>query len=328
MQLLILGGTAQLGRALARAAVRAGNDVTCLARGRSGPVAQGAELVVGDRDQDAGLEAVADRTWDAVVELSSQPARVRRAVEALEAARWVYVSSVNVYASTAGPGDESDDVVEALVGQQWDAPEDYGAAKVACESLVRDGAGVDRTLVVRPGLIGGPEDETDRSGYWPHRMSNPVERRVLVPDALAQPVQLLDVRDLAAWLVCCLEQGVTGTFDAVGSPTTLGEVLAESAALATEVPEPVVVDATWLAEHDVSPWMGPRSLPLWLPQPDLLGLMQRSGEAARAAGLTTRPLRETLRATLADTRQRGNRPWSAGLEWTDERDLIRAARQR
>lgn len=328
MQLLILGGTAQLGRAVASVALRTGHDVTCLARGESGQVPDGARLVVGDRDDDDGLAEVRGARWDAVVDVGRHPVHVRRAVAELEAERWVFVSSVNVYAEVAGPGDESGRLLEPLAGDRLERPEDYGAAKVACERALLDGAGPERALIVRPGLIGGPEDDTDRSTWWPYRMSHPVERRVLVPDAAAQPVQLLDVRDLAEWLVGCAEEQVAGVFDAVGEQTTLGEVLAESAALAREVPEPVVVDAAWLEAHDVSPWMGPRSLPLWLPQEELRGMMQRSGEAARAAGLRHRLLRETLAAALAEAERRGDRPWQAGLSWPEERDLIQAARGR
>ena len=326
MQLLILGGTAQLGRAVGSVAARAGHDVTCLARGESGQVPDGTRLVVGDRDDPDGLAPVRGRRWDAVLDVTRHPGQVRRAVEQLDADRWVYVSSVNVYADVREAGDESGALLAPLAGERMEGPADYGPAKVACEQAVLDAVGPDRALVVRPGLIGGPEDSTDRSSYWPWRMSNPVERAVLVPDAVTQPVQLLDVRDLAEWLVRCLESGASGVVDAVGEQTTLGEVLAESAALATEVPEPVVVGADWLAEQDVNPWMGPRSLPLWLPDPELHGMMRRSGAAARALGLTHRPLRETLAAALADARARGDRPWAAGLDWAQERDLIRLAR--
>lgn len=328
MQLLILGGTAQLGRAVASAALGSGHDVTCLARGEAGEVPEGSHHVVGDRDDMEGLAEVRGRRWDAVVDVGRHPVHVRRAVAELEAQHWVFVSSVNVYADVAGPGEESGALLDPLAADRLERAEDYGPAKVACEQALLDGVATQRALIVRPGLIGGPEDDTDRSSWWPYRMSHPVERRVLVPDAAAQPVQLLDVRDLAEWLIRCVESEVTGVFDAVGEQTTFGEVLAESAVLARAVPEPVVVDAAWLAEHDVSPWMGPRSLPLWLPQEELRGMMQRSGAAAREAGLTHRPLRQTLAAALAEAERRGDRPWRAGLSWPEERDLIRAARGR
>lgn len=324
MKLLILGGTAQLGRAVASAAVRAGHDVTCLARGESGEAPEGARHVVGDRETADGLAPVRGVSWDAVVDVTRHPGQVRRAVAELEAQHWVYVSTVSVYVDEGGVPDESGEVVEPLVAERMERPEDYPAAKVACERAVLEGAGADRVLVVRPGLIGGPEDDTDRSGYWPYRMSHPVERRVLVPDAVTQPVQLVDVRDLAAWLVRCLDDRVVGVVDAVGEQTTLGEVLAESAALAHEVPEPVVVSGDWLLEHGVDPWMGPESLPLWLPEPT--ASMRRSGQAAQDLGLRHRPLRETLRAALADAEGRGARPWRAGLSYPRERELIREAR--
>lgn len=323
MEILILGGTAQLGRALAAAALADGHQVTCLARGESGEVVPGARLVRGDRESVDGLAGVAGRRWDAVVELGRQPGQVRRAVREIEAAHWAFVSSVSVYADTAAPGDEAGEVLAPLAADQMAGPEDYGAAKVACEQVVAEGVGP--ALVVRPGLIGGPEDSTDRGSWWPWRMAHPVRGTVLVPDAAAQPVQIVDVRDLAAWLVRCAAQGVTGVVDAVGEQTTLGEVLAESAALAPTVPEPVVVTSQWLLEHDVQPWMGPRSLPLWLPDPGLQGIMQRSGAAARELGLTHRPLRDQLAGASASAEARGSRPWASGLDWHDEGELIALA---
>lgn len=327
MQMLILGGTAQLGRAVAAAAVRDGHAVTCLARGRSGEVLDGARWVEADRDDPDGLGTVRGRRWDCVVDLTRQPGQARRAATELDAGHRIFVSTVNVYADPSRPGDESGELVPPLEAEVMSGPEDYGAAKVACERAVLD-TGPERVLVVRPGLIGGPEDSTDRGSWWPWRMAHPVQRRVLVPDAAEQPVQFLDVRDLADWLVRCAADSVTGVVDAVGEQTTLGAVLAESASLAPEVPEPVVVDSAWLLEQGVAPWMGPRSLPLWLPEPQMLGMMQRSGTAARDLGLTHRPLRDQLAGALASAEQRGDRPWASGLTYPEERDLIAAARAR
>lgn len=325
MRVLILGGTGQLGRALATAAARRGHEVTCLARGRSGEVPDAARLVVGDREHPDGLAQVAGPVWDAVVDVTSQPGQARRAVTELSARHRVLVSTVSVYAGQES-GDENDVVVAPLESDRLEQPEDYPAAKAACEQAVLGEAGADSVLVVRPGLIGGPEDDTDRSGYWPYRMSHPVDGQVLVPDAAGQPVQLIDVRDLADWIVHCVEERTVGIIDAVGPQTTLGEVLAESTALAPTTPEPVVAASAWLLEHGVAPWMGPRSLPLWLPDPATATMMQRSGDRARAAGLRHRSLRETLHGALEDAEQRGDRPWRAGLSEAEERDLIRAAR--
>lgn len=334
MKLLVLGGTAFLGREVARAGLAAGHDVTCVARGESGPVADGARLVRADRAGD-GLGGVEDERWDAVVDVARDPGQVARAVAALRGrvGHWGFVSTGNVYADHSVPGaDESTPLLEPLASG-GDAPDEYGAKKVACERNVVDGIGPDRVLVARAGLLGGPGDTSGRTGWFPWRFAHPAvpsstssPGEVLVPDALGDPAQVLDARDLAAWLVRCGEAGTSGVLDAVGPTTTLGGVLdaAREASGASDVAA-VAADAAWLSEQGVEPWMGPRSLPLWLPFPEYAGFAARVGDAARGLGLTTRPLVETLRDTLAWEEVRPtDAPRRTGLEDGDERDLLTA----
>jgi 2'-hydroxyisoflavone reductase len=329
MRLLVLGGTAFLGREVARRAVAAGHAVTCVARGTSGPVAAGARLVVADRDDPAaGLGGVEHEDWDAVVDVGREPAPVRRAVDALRerVGHAVFVSTGNVYADHAQRGaDETTPLLEPLE-EGGDGPDAYGAKKVTCERAVLDGFGGAYVLVARAGLIGGPGDVTGRSGYYPWRFAHPaVPGEVLVPDALEEPAQLLDVRDLAAWLVRCAEARVAGVVDAVGEVTTLGSVLAAAAEAAGTGAEPVAAEPGWLTERGVEAWMGPRSLPLWLPFPEYGGFAARPGVAARALGLTTRPLVDTLRDTLAWEEERpADQPRRAGLTDAEERELLAA----
>jgi 2'-hydroxyisoflavone reductase len=327
MQLLVLGGTAWLGGAVAADAIARGADVVCLARGASGAVPDGARLVVADRWEPSALDAVRDERWDAVVDVSRQPGQVRAAVAALApvAERFLLVSTANVYADQRTLGqDEDAPLLAALESDVMTSGDEYGPAKVACEQAVRAGFGADRSLIARAGLIGGPGDGSGRSGYWPWRFAHPSTDagRVLVPDALERPTAVLDVRDLAAWLVDAAERGTSGTFDTLGRVLPLREHLEAARSVAGGHTTIVPADEQWLADHRVEEWSGPRSLPLWLRDPDWWGMNARTGERARAAGLTNRPLTETLADVLAwEEEQRAN-PHGAGLTDDEERELL------
>lgn len=332
MRVLVLGGTAWLGRAVAETASARGHDVTCLARGESGDPPGGVRWVAGDRREDAAYDDVRGESWDEVVDVSWQPGMVRSALLALagKARHWTYVSSCSVYAANDIPGaDESAPVHEPLDADDagWD---DYGAAKSACERAVVDAVG-DRALVARAGLIGGPGDGSDRFGYWPARFAwaaeNPDDAggAVLVPDAGDQPSQTIDVRDVVDWLLACAEDGTSGTFNTVGEQVRLAEVF-DAARTAAGHTGPVVRAAPdWLLDQGVDYWMGAESLPLWLPGPELAGHPARSDTAAVAAGLRRRPLAETVADTLAWERTRGlTRERKAGLSRARERELLQA----
>jgi 2'-hydroxyisoflavone reductase len=325
MRILVLGGTAWLGRNIVAAAVSAGHEVTALARGEAGDPPDGARFVVADRDRDDALAEVASETWDAVVDVSRQPGQVRRAVAALgeRTARWVFVSSASVYAdSTTIGADESAELLPPLDGDVMETMETYGSAKVSCERHVLDGVGPDRALIARVSLIGGPGDWSGRTGYWPRRFARPSnpEGRVLIPDAPDVPVQVLDVRDLAAWLVRAAERGGTGIANAGGPTHTFAEHLEAVRGVTGFTGSWEVAGEDWLAEHDVEPWMGPRSLPLWLPA-DSIALNAHDLSRAASLGLRTRPLAETLADTLAwELAEPGER--RAGLTDDDERALL------
>ena len=179
MNMLVLGGTAWLGGHLVRAALSSEHEVTCLARGVSGAPPDGAHVIRADRDRPRGYEQVSDRSWDAVIDLSRQPGQVEDAVAALadRAAFFVCVSSGNAYADhrTAGRNEDAA-TLPPLAGGVMASMEDYGEAKVACEQHVLRGFGADRSLIARVGLIGGPGDVFDRSGYWPLRFARAAAR--------------------------------------------------------------------------------------------------------------------------------------------------------
>lgn len=329
MRLLVLGGTAFLGHEISRQAVVAGDEVVCLARGVSGAVPQGAAHLCLDRDEAASLEAPAEEHWDAVVDVGRVPTQVASAARllSLRSDHYVFVSTGNVYADTRSRrlGENAARLAPLRLDDPADAsdPETYGRAKVACEDAVVAAFGEEGCTLARAGLIGGPGDVSGRTGYWPWRLAHPSndEARVLVPAAPDWPVQIVDVRDLAAWLLRCARERIAGAFNAVGHTSSLAEALEVAADGARR--ELVTASAEWLAEHDVTPWMGPRSLPLWVGDDDWAGFCDRDNTAALDAGLTLRPDAELFRDAGAwELTRPTDRPRAAGLSDADERDLL------
>ncbi|WP_158889483.1 NAD-dependent epimerase/dehydratase family protein [Amycolatopsis anabasis] len=328
MRILVLGGTIFLSRAVAAEALRRGHEVVCAARGDSGAVPGGARLVRVDRDRPDGLEPLRGERFDAVVDVAKMSVTwVREAVRVLgeSAAHWTFVSSVSVYADHGTPG--ATDTLPPLEDEPGAevTSERYGSVKVASELAVREALG-DRAFIVRAGLITGPDDRSDRFGYWPARFSR--GGRVAVPDTPEQPAQHIDVRDLAAWILDAAEHRVHGTFDAIGPSVPLSAMLGAIAeAVAPRDTEPVRVPVTDLEEAGVSPWSGPRSLPLWLP-PSHQAMMSRDAAPALAAGLKVRPVADTALDALEYERGLGlDRVRQAGLSAAEEAELLAGLRQ-
>lgn len=322
---LVLGGTGWLSGRIAQRWADAGASVTCLARGgREAPY--GTTLVVGDRDETHAYATVAGREWDEIVDISSNPTHVAAAVDALarRAKHWTFISTVSVYARNDELG--ADESAELLAPAGPD-DEDYGRAKAAAEASVRSALG-HRAAIVRPGLIVGPGDPTDRFGYWAGRFALAADGDVLVPDPAGRGAQVIDVDDLAEFVQAIGRERWTGTVNAVGDPVPLERVLSDAREVAGHTGALVPATDAWLEEHGVAYWMGPRSLPLWLPT-SMPGFWTRSNAAYRLLGGRLRPLRETLRRTLADERDRGlDRERRAGLSRTDELALLDEARRR
>ncbi|GAA3779070.1 SDR family oxidoreductase [Plantactinospora mayteni] len=260
----------------------------------------GVRFVRVDRTDPAGLAALTGE-YDAVVDVARHPDQVRNAVAALagRVGHFTFVSTCSVYADTATPGQRVDAApVLAPASRDAEDPtlsaESYGACKVSCEQLVTEAFGAERVFVCRAGLIVGPEDPIGRFEYWVRRAARGGE--VLAPGSPDDAVQLVDVRDLADWIVAAGERGLTGTYDGTGAPTTraafLADVLPDGAALTW-------VSQEFLVEQGVAPWSGPRSLPIWLPLPEYAGFLSRDVTPSLAAGLRTRPLAETARDTAA-----------------------------
>jgi 2'-hydroxyisoflavone reductase len=325
---LILGGTAWLGGHVASTALERGHEVTCLARGSAVP--PGAALIRADRTGPDAYDQMARRQWDVVVDVSRQPGQVDGAVRALAdcASFFVFVSSGNVYADQSVPRQAEDSpLLPPLDSDVMHSMDTYGEAKVACEQHVQRHFGPDRALIARVGLIGGPGDIFDRSGYWPLRFARPAteDGTVLVPDAPTLCTQVIDVRDLAAWLVDAGSRATAGIFNATGTTVPLDEHLHVARSVSGHTGPVVRADPKWLVDQGVEEWMGERSLPLWLVDPDWFGFNARDNTKALRAGLILRPLERTLADTLAWERGRDRHgPRRAGLSDDDERALIAA----
>jgi 2'-hydroxyisoflavone reductase len=328
--LLVLGGTSWLGGAVARQAVAGGHRVTCLARGEAGSPPEGVAWVRADRRLPTAYDEVADRDWDAVIDVSWQPDFVRSALEVLgpRARHWVYVSSCSVYSDDSTPDTAEDTPVhpphQGAGEVDWPA---YGPAKVACEQACLAAMGEEHTLVARAGLIGGYGDRSDRLGYWPARIARAADGEPVLVPPRDTPLQVIDVEDLAAWLVLAAEQAIAGVFNAIGEMTTVGDVLDAASVASGRAPAFVEVQHSWLDEQQVEPWMGPDSLPLWLPQPEYAGFMTRRNGAARAVGMSLRPVAETVDSALRWEKEQGlDRERRAGLTPGREAELLEATR--
>lgn len=315
MDLLVLGGTVFLGRHVVDAALDRGWSVTLFHRG-SHPAHRPDEVdeVLGDRDGGlaalVGTGAVA-RRWDLVVDTSGYVPRViRQSVAALHdrCDRYVFVSSVSAYADVAhAPITEATALHEPPADDVEDVAAAYGPLKVGCERVVLDAFG-ERGLAVRAGLLVGPWDPTGRFSYWPRRCA--AGGRVLVPDAADQPVQWIDARDLAAWLCATAASGAVNATGPLGM-ATFGDLVA--AAAAHGKPLLVRVHERFLLDAAVEPWT---DLPLWLPPSmDHAGFLAVDSGLAEAAGLTTRPLADTVADTLAWVRRPRSGRGGRGSQW-------------
>ncbi|HRI43351.1 MAG TPA: hypothetical protein PLL78_05665 [Fimbriimonadaceae bacterium] len=295
LRLLILGGTGFLGGELTKQALDRGWRVTLFNRGTTSPGSYPeARRLQGDRlaGEVSALEA---DTWDACIDTCGYvPRVVRQACELLapRVGHYQFVSSISVYADPSMKGmDEGAPVAQIAVSTiETIDGETYGPLKALCEEECRAAFG-DRASIVRPGLIVGPNDRTDRFTYWPLRISEGGD--VLVPDELDQPVQVIDVRDLAAFMLDLTEQRHTGTLNATGpaQPLTFEAILMASYSPGARL---LAVPPSFLEEQGVQPWS---DLPLWLP-PDGLGMSMIDVRRAVVAGLRFHDLSDTVAATL------------------------------
>ena len=330
MRILILGGTVFLGRALVEAGLARGHGLTLFNRGQSNPgLFPDVEQLHGDRGED--LSALRGRHWDAAIDTSGYvPRVVRMSAELLADAveHYSFVSSLSVYrvGDIVGADEHApvatlqDETAEEVTG------ETYGALKALCEQVVEHSM-PGRVFVPRPGLIVGPYDPTDRFTYWPHRVAQGGE--VLAPGRPGRPIQFIDVRDLAEWIMRMAEAKRAGIYNAIGpTPTvTMGQLLDTSRIISGSAAQLVWVGEQFLAEHNVAPWS---ELPAWVPEgdPSVAGFMSFDNRKAIAAGLMFRQLEDTVRATLAwDATRPADHKWRAGLAREREAELLRLYHQ-
>lgn len=296
MRLLLLGGPRFVGRAVIDVALERGHEVTLFNRGTTGADLYPAlERITGDRD--GGLDALRGREWDATVDTSGYVPRVVGASARLltgAVGHYVFVSSISVYASFAEVVDEGSPVAGLSVPGSEDVSNDYGALKALCEQEV-EAAFPGRSTAVRAGLIVGPYDPTGRFTYWPHRIARGGD--VLVPGPAWRPVQLVDVRDLAGWIVTAAEDRLTGPFNATG-PATMGAVIDAAKRVTGSSARAVWVDDVFLAAQEVGEWL---ELPLWVDATNEGWRHFAAVDATRAtgAGLSFRPLDDTVAAAMA-----------------------------
>jgi 2'-hydroxyisoflavone reductase len=336
LHILLLGGTRFLGRHVVAALLARDHAVTLFTRGRTAPELFAQEprvsLLRGDRDGDlAALDAATRaRRFEAVVDTCGYLPRVVAASCRLLRERadiYLFVSSISAYAEMNAPNMTEDAPLAVLDDPaSEDVAKHYGALKAACEREVRREFGDARALVVRPGLIVGPHDPSGRFTYWPLRLAAGGD--VLAPEPRDAPVQLIDVRDLAAWLVSLLERRIAGVFNATGPqlPLRFDEMLNACAAAVGSAARLVWMPAAFLLEHKVAPWT---ELPLWLAGEEP-GLSQIDVGRALAQGLHLRELRETAADTLRWARDAGVPLASdaAGLRPQREAELLALWRRR
>lgn len=327
MRILILGGTVFLGRALVQAALERGHTLTLFNRGQSNPnLFPQVETLRGDRA--ASLAALEGRRWDAVIDTCGYvPRIVRQSAELLARAaeHYTFISTLSVLADlskigideNAPVGKLADETAEQVTG------ETYGPLKALCEQVVEQTM-PSRALIIRPGLIVGPHDPTDRFTYWPHRAAQGGE--VLAPGRPARSIQLIDVRDLAEWTLRMVEARQTGVYnaDSPAQSATMASLLETCQAVSGSDATLTWVSEEFLAAQQVGEWM---QMPLWVREADPAnaGFFAIDCRKAIAAGLTFRPLADTVRATLDwDATRRSDHEWRAGITREREAELLQA----
>lgn len=327
MKILIIGGTRFVGRHLVNSARAHGHDVTLFNRGKSNPgLFRRVKTIRGDRETD--LNQLSGQ-WDAVIDTCGYlPRVVRLSAEALKdkVGRYVYISSISVYASFKKIGVNESDPVGSLADESVEeiTGETYGPLKALCEKVVQDVYGP-RSLIIRPGLIVGPHDPTDRFTYWPLRIAKGSD--VLAPDRPDAMTQFIDARDLADFIIKLIDQNVSGTFNAASNPVTLSTVFETCKRISKSNANFKWAPVDFLEKHNVAPWS---DMPIWISEVgDDAGVSQVDISKAINAGLTFTPLAQTIKDIYDWEFERPEGyELKAGLKPEREKELLELLREK
>ena len=323
MKILLIGGTRFLGRHLVNSARSRGHIVTLFNRGQTNPnLFMQVDKIHGDREKD--LDQLTGH-WDAVIDTCGYfPRIVRMSAEALKdkAAHYVFISSISVYSDFSKIGIKESDPVGKIEDETMEeiTGESYGPLKALCEKAVQDVFGI-RSLIVRPGLIVGPHDPTDRFTYWPVRIAHGGE--VLAPDRPDVLTQVIDVRDLAKFIIDLVEQNVSGVFNATGPDheLSLGRLFDTCKLIGNSDAKFKWAPLEFLNQNNVAPWS---DMPVWLPDTgEDAGFARVDISKALRAGLKFLSLEETVHDTLEWANSRpADHEWKAGLKPEREKELL------
>ncbi|MDM5317677.1 NAD-dependent epimerase/dehydratase family protein [Fictibacillus sp. b24] len=321
MKVLIIGGTRFLGKHLADSFKSNSHEVTLFHRGNTAEKGsqENIQEIIGDRDEDLSL--LQKRTWDVVVDTCGYfPKQVRKTAEALHknTKSYIFISSVSVYEDQSVRYLTEEAKTAALANPDiTEIGENYGALKAACEQEVIK-VFQNQALVIRPGLIVGPNDYTDRFTYWPDRGVQGGE--ILIPDMKDPTVRFIDVRDLANWIVLMAENEESGTFQAVGGRYNFNEFVKKC--ITDHAKSRIVpVFESYLLKEKVGEWM---EIPLWIASDEYRGLDYADDSKAINKGLIFRPVEETIQDTAKWSQARNLKPdeWRAGLHPDKEKQLL------
>lgn len=320
MKILIIGGTRFVGRHLVEELIRRGHDLTMLNRGNNNIFPQ-LQTITGDRNQQSCIDLAAGQKWDAVIDTCAYfPRQVRMLAGVLRsAAHYVLISSISAYQNQEVANLCENDQLAAI---SEDTPEQitettYGGFKVLCEKAAAELSSA--SLIIRPGLIVGPHDPTDRFTYWPHKILH--GERVLVPDCPRAPLQFIDARDLAVFIADAIEKRCTGAYNLVNAPGEycFADLLETCSRVPGSQAKMISVSEDFLLKNGVEPW---GDLPFWSPGPSG-NFMLTSNRKAVADGLKTRPLAETVRDICSWLVAENKSTLKTGLTEAEEAQLLR-----